>query len=168
MEMIYSLAQDYNVPVLMHFQFDMFNLGFERLGKVMDKWHKVTFIAHSVGFWTNIDAGLAGQAIGYPPGKIIKPGGLSDRYLSDHANFYGDLSAGSGLNALTRDEDHARGFLDRHQDKLLYGSDCADPAGFGPTCIGANIISAVKRLAPSKAIERKLLFGNANKMFRLT
>ena len=54
-------------------------------------------------------------------------GGLTDRYLSDYPNAYADMSAGSGLNALTRDEDHAREFLRRHQDKILYGSDCNDP-----------------------------------------
>ena len=43
--------------------------------------------------------------------------------------MYGDLSAGSGLNALTRDEDFTRDFLTRHQDKLLYGSDCSDHRG---------------------------------------
>ena len=31
--------------------------------------------------------------------------GLTDRYLTDYPNMYGDLSATSGLNALTRDED---------------------------------------------------------------
>ena len=37
--------------------------------------------------------------------------------------MYGDLSAGSGLNALMRDQEHARDFIQRHQDRLLYGSD---------------------------------------------
>jgi len=53
----------------------------------------------------------------------VTTGGLTDRLLADYPNMYGDLSAGSGLNALTRDEVHAREFLARHQDKLLYGSD---------------------------------------------
>jgi predicted TIM-barrel fold metal-dependent hydrolase len=166
MEMIYALAQEYNVPVLLHFQYEMFNTSYERFGKVLEKWPKVNFIGHSVTFWSNIDADFKDQKIGYPTGKI-KAGGMSDKYLSDHENFYGDLSAGSGLNALTRDEEHARGFIERHQDKLLYGSDCPDPAGFGPTCTGANIISAVRRLSPSKSIARKLLYHNANKLFRM-
>jgi predicted TIM-barrel fold metal-dependent hydrolase len=97
----------------------------------------------------------------------VTPGGWTDRYLSDYANMYADMSAGSGLSAMTRDEEHARGFIKRHQDKLLYGSDCADPAGFGPTCTGASMIAAIRRLSPSKEIERKLLFANANKLFRL-
>jgi len=167
MEVVYSLAQEYNVPVLMHFQYETFNTGYERLGKVLAKWPRVIFVGHAVMFWANIDAALANPGAGYPKGPV-KPGGLTDRYLSDHANFYGDLSAGSGLNALVRDEQHARGFLDRHQNKLMFGSDCADSAGFGPTCTGANIISAVRRLAPSKQVERKLLYGNAAHLYRLT
>ena len=87
--------------------------------------------------------------------------------LSDYPNFFGDMSAGSGLNALTRDEDHARGFLERHQDKLMFGSDCADPTGVGEDCTGAQILAAIRKLAGSKAVERKLLYDNAKKFFKL-
>ena len=69
------------------------------------------------------------------------------------------------LVALTRDEDFTRGFMTRHQDKLVYGSDCSDRVGSGPTCSGAATISVVRRLAGSKAIERKLLHDNAKKLF---
>ena len=102
----------------------------------------------------------------YPKGPVT-PGGLTDRYLRDYPNMYGDLSAGSGLNALTRDEDFTRDFLKRHQDKLLYGSDCNDVDGGGAKCQGAQTIAALRRLAASKSIERKLLHGNAKKLFRL-
>ena len=166
MEMIYTLAQQYKVPVLMHFQFETFNTGYERFGAVLKKWPKVNFIAHAQTFWANIDAKHADQKVLYPKGKVT-PGGWSDRYLSDYPNFFGDMSAGSGLNALIRDEDHARGFLERHQDKLIYGSDCPDPAGTGPACTGASMIAAIRRLSPSKQIERKLLFHNASKLFKL-
>jgi predicted TIM-barrel fold metal-dependent hydrolase len=87
--------------------------------------------------------------------------------LSDYANMFGDLSAGSGLNALTRDEEFTRGFLERHQDKLVYGSDCNDLEGAGPKCQGAQTIAAVRRLVGSKAVERKLLYENAKRLFRL-
>jgi predicted TIM-barrel fold metal-dependent hydrolase len=166
MAMIYALAQEYHVPVLMHFQFETFNTGYERFGDVLKKWPKVNFIAHAQTFWANIDAKHADQKMLYPKGKVT-PGGMSDRYLSDYPNFYGDMSAGSGLNALIRDEDHARGFLDRHQEKLIYGSDCPDPAGTGPTCTGSSMIAAIRRLSPSKQVERKLLFHNATKLFKL-
>ena len=40
--------------------------------------------------------------VAYPTGKV-KPGGLTDRMLSDYPNLYGDLSANSGRNAVARD-----------------------------------------------------------------
>ena len=80
----------------------------------------------------------------------MTPGGLTDRYLSDYPNMYGDLSAGSGLNALTRDEDFTRDFLTRHQDKLVFGSDCSDAEGSGPKCQGAQTIAAIRRLAANQ------------------
>ena len=102
----------------------------------------------------------------YSKGKITA-GGLTDRLLTEYPNLYADFSAGSGLGSLTRDEDHARAFLERHQNKLLFGSDCSDKAGTGNSCLGANIIKAIRQLAPSKTIERKVLHDNAKKLFKL-
>jgi predicted TIM-barrel fold metal-dependent hydrolase len=81
--------------------------------------------------------------------------------------MYADLSAGSGLNALSRDEAFTREFLVRHQDKLVYGSDCSDPAGTGPKCQGSQTIALIRRLAATRAIERKLLHDNAKRIFKL-
>lgn len=163
---LYSLAQDYGVPVLLHFQHGTYNLGYERFHKVLEKFPRVNFIGHAQTFWANIDAAHDDQKNLYPKGPI-KAGGLTDRLLSDYANFFGDLSAGSGLNALTRDEEHTRGFLDRHQDKLMYGSDCQDAGGSDAACSGARMMAVVRRLAPSKQAERKMLFENAKRVFRL-
>ena len=81
--------------------------------------------------------------------------------------MYGDLSAGSGLNFLIRDEDHTRAFLERHQDKLLFGTDCNDIFGRGPGCQGAQTLAAIRRLAPSKSVERKLLYHNARRVMKV-
>lgn len=102
----------------------------------------------------------------YPTGKVT-PGGLTDRLLSNYPNMFGDFAAPSGLNAIIRDEDHMREFIERHQDKLLFGSDCTDTMGHGPSCAGAMIINAIRKVSPSKIIERKLLFENAKKLLRL-
>ena len=106
---------------------------------------------------------------GYNEGILapLAQGQLTDRYLGDYPNMYGDLSAGSGLNAFTRDEDHAREFIRRHQDKLMFGSDCHDLDGQGAKCSGAQMIAAIRRLSPSKEIERKLLYWNAKRVFRI-
>ena len=165
MQRIYEVAAHFRVPVLMHWQYKMYNYGFERFYRMLEKYPKTTFIGHAQTWWANIDRNYKDDTTNlYPKGKVT-PGGLTDRYLSDYPNMFGDLSAGSGLNALTRDEAHAREFIQRHQDKLIYGSDCNDLTGVG--CQGAQTIAAVRRLSPSKEIERKLLYGNAKRVFRL-
>lgn len=166
MQRIYQLAQVYEVPVLMHWQFQMFNYNFERFHKMLEKYPRVNFIGHAQTWWANIDKNHSDQSILYPKTKVT-PGGITDRLLSNYPNMFGDLSAGSGLLSMTRDEDQARNFLTRHQDKLLYGSDCDDHIGAGDPCQGAQTIAEIRKLAKSKAIERKLLYGNAKKLFRL-
>jgi predicted TIM-barrel fold metal-dependent hydrolase len=168
MQKLYKMAEDYNVPILMHWQVGSYNYGFERFYKMLEKYPKTTFIGHAQTWWANIDKKCDNDPHNlYPHGKVT-PGGITDKYLSDYPNMFGDLSAGSGNNALKRDMDHTRAFLERHQDKLVYGSDCTDTIGRGVGCSGASTISLVKKLSNSKAIERKLLYGNAKKMFKLS
>jgi predicted TIM-barrel fold metal-dependent hydrolase len=166
MQAIYQLAGKYRVPVLMHWQHAMFNYDFPRFHTMLEKYPDVNFIGHAQTWWANIDKNHTDQSVLYPKTKVTA-GGITDALLTRYPNMYGDMSAGSGLNALLRDEDHARSFMERHQDKLLYGSDCLDADGHGPTCQGAQTIAAIRRLAPTKAIERKLLYDNAKKLFRL-
>jgi len=166
MERLYELAADHRVPLLMHWQHGTYNHGFERFGKILEKFPRTTFIGHAQTWWANIDKNHTDQTLLYPKGKVT-PGGLTDRYLADYPNVFADLSAGSGLNALTRDEDFTVGFFRRHQDKLLYGSDCNDRVGSGPLCQGAQTIAAVRRFAGDKSIERKILYENARRVFRI-
>jgi predicted TIM-barrel fold metal-dependent hydrolase len=166
MQRIYDVARAHHVPVLMHWQHGMYNYGFDRFHRMLERYHGVSFIGHAQTWWANIDA-KADQSVMYPKGPVTR-GGLTDRYLTDYPNMFGDLSAGSGLNALTRDEAFARDFVARHQDKLIFGSDCSDREGTGTSCLGAQIIAAVRQLSASKAVERKLLHGNAVRVFRLS
>ncbi len=146
-----ELAHYFGVPVLLHFEYGTYNLGFERFYKVLERFPQVDFIGHAQTWWLNIDKN-ADPMVLYPKGPVT-PGGLTDRWLSDYHNMYGDLSAGSGLNALLRDEDHARAFLARHQDKLLYGSDCSDRVGSGPKCSGSQQLAL--RCSVSLPIHRR-------------
>jgi predicted TIM-barrel fold metal-dependent hydrolase len=167
MQRIYQIAEAHRVPVLMHWQFQMYNYGFERFYKMLEKYPKVSFLGHAQTWWANIDRNYRDDpAQLYPKGPVAR-GGLTDRYLSDYSNMYGDLSAGSGLNALTRDEDFTRDFLTRHQDKLVFGSDCSDADGAGPKCQGAQTIATIRRLAANHTVERKLLYENAKKLIGL-
>jgi hypothetical protein len=150
----------------MHWQFKMYNYGFDRFHKMLEKYPRVTFLGHAQTWWANVDRNYVDDEKNLYPKGPIAAGGLTDRYLSDYPNMYGDLSAGSGLNALTRDDGFTREFLARHQDKLVFGSDCSDSDGAGEKCSGSQTIATIRRLA-SPDIQRKLFSGNAKKLFRL-
>jgi predicted TIM-barrel fold metal-dependent hydrolase len=163
---IAEVAQEFDVPVLLHFQHETYNFGIDRFHNVLERFPKVRFIGHAQTWWGNIDRNHE-QSIMYPKTKVT-PGGLTDRLLSDYPNMFGDLSAGSGLNALLRDEDHAREFLTRHQDKLLYGSDCNDREGAGEKCSGSKTIAAIRSLSSDPTVTTKIFSKNALRIMRIT
>ena len=164
-ETVASLARDYRVPVLMHFQHERYNRGIVRFHKMLEKFPAVNFIGHAQTWWANIDRDCD-QVTMYPKTKVAR-GGITDRLLSDYPNMFGDMSAGSGLNSMLRDEDEARGFLDRHQDKLLFGSDCNDTFGAGDKCLGAQILAAIRRLAPDPKVQAKIFHRNAERVIKV-
>ena len=164
-DLIASIARAFDVPVLLHFQHKAYNFGYENFHKILERHPRVNFIGHAQTFWGNIDRNHD-QPVMYPKGRVT-PGGITDRLLADYPNMYADLSAGSGLNALGRDEEHAREFIRRHQDKLLYGSDCSDRDGKGKACSGSQQIAAVRRLSPGPEAERKLLYANAARVLKI-
>ena len=160
-----ELAQEYDVPVLMHFEHGHYNTGIERFHTILEKFPKVNFIGHAQTWWGNIDK-KHDQTVMYPKGAVT-PGGISDCLLSDYPNMYGDLSAGSGLNALIRDEAHTVKFIHRHREKLIYGSDCNDIIGRGPSCSGSRAIETIRRLIPDTKIQDKLFSGNIRRVVRI-
>ena len=83
---------------------------------------ETVFVGHAPGFWRYISGGAEHDTATYPAGPIV-PGGRLFDLLDAHENLWADLSAGSGLTALSRDVDHAREFILRHATRLLYGRD---------------------------------------------
>lgn len=166
MQLIATIAQEYQVPVLMHFQHETYNFHFERFHTMLAKFPKVNFIGHAQTFWSNVSKG-GDQKVLYPKDKVT-PGGITDRLLADYPNMYADLSAGSGYGAFHRDPDQGREFIKRHQNKLIFGSDCNDWQGEGEKCSGANQIVQMKELANNnRPILEKLFYKNAEKVFRM-
>lgn len=164
-EVIASLARDYDVPVLLHFEHNRYNLKIERFHRILEKFPTVTFIGHAQTWWGNIDKNHKQQVM-YPKTPVTA-GGITDRYLADYPNMYGDLSAGSGNNALARDKEHAREFLKRHHKKLLYGSDCPDRFGQGKACIGSQTLGLLEELLPDQKMGENILGRNARRILRV-
>jgi len=183
---MYALAAELNVPILVHFQEvphtpteGVFAAGFRNFEAMLKAYPKTKFIGHADAFWANVSADYANE-VAYPAGKI-KRGGITDKLLADYPNLYGDLSANSGNNALSRDPEFTPAFLERHQDKLIFGSDCSctDGKGGGTSqagnpaasrlagkCVARETLSVLKRTA-SPAVFRKLAWDNAHKTYAL-
>ena len=75
---------------------------------------KTKFIAHADTFWANVSADYAYDTA-YPSGPI-KPGGISDKWLTDYPHLWADMSANSCNNFLNRDPAFTAGFLARHSE----------------------------------------------------
>lgn len=170
MDLVYQLARECRVPVLLHFEYQHYNLGIKNLENVLKRYPQVTFIGHAQSWWGNISADL--NPSDYYPKGPIKSGGLIDRLLANYPNIYGDLSADSGLNAISRDPDFASGFLDRHHRKLVWGSDCECRDGKGEGrksgyCIAGRSLGALRSLVPDKAKLRRILYENGANLLHL-
>ena len=119
---IYARCDEYGLPLVFEIntRYCYDEVGLPRLESCLREFKNVKFCGHGPGFWSAISSD--DPRGGYPKGRIT-PGGAVDRLLSEYDNLYADLSAGSGYNALTRDPEFTRGFVDRHWHKLLWGTD---------------------------------------------
>ena len=184
MRKVYDLAADFGVPVTQHFQEvqhfaeeGLFSTGFSRFGAMLKAHPRTTFLGHADAFWANVSADIP-KDVAYPEGPI-KPGGLTDKWLADFPNLYGDMSANSCNNTLNRDPDFMRGFLALHQDKLMFGSDCGCLDGRGKNnqpilaprlkgkCMARETLTALQRLTTPKVF-RKIAWGNGTKLLKLS
>ncbi len=160
MKRVFDIAAEMKVPVMMHIQnYPHFagelpyNTGYTTFDRVLRAHSKTNFIGHGDLFWAHISADVPTDR-GYPSGPI-KPGGLTDRFLSDFPNLYADMSANSGNNALSRDTGFSRQFITRHRSKLIFGSDCSCEDGHGAGVSQGNNPEA-NRLA-GKCVARQTL-----------
>ena len=102
-------------------------LGLPRLERALQKFPKLQFLGHSQKFWAEISGDCTEEVrAGYPKGPVT-PGGRVVELMRAYPNLCGDLSAGSGENAITRDRDFGYAFLEEFQDRLYFGTDICDP-----------------------------------------
>ena len=160
LQRVYALAAELARPVLVHFQEvehfpgeGLWGTGFKRFEAMLKKYPKTRFVGHADAFWANVDAKYANEAA-YPAGPIAR-GGITDKLLGDYENLFGDLSANSGNNAMSRDASFTADFLKRHQHKLVFGSDCSCADGKGSGTSQSNNPAAARLLG--KCVARETL-----------
>jgi len=97
--------------------------GLPQLERVLQMFPKLKFLAHSQSFWAEIGKLETPAArYGYPKHQITEEG-VVPKLFRRYPNLHGDLSAGSGCNALARDPEYGVKFLNEFQDRLLFGTD---------------------------------------------
>ncbi|MCK5844697.1 MAG: amidohydrolase family protein [Victivallales bacterium] len=128
---LFHHAGECGLPVLFHLSPRKCGLygvidkhGLPGLEEVLREFPKTIFIGHAPAFWNEIDEDAKSSKArnGYPKGPIKNEGALW-RLMETCPNLYGDFSAGSGHNALTRDPETGVRFLKKFQKKVFFGTD---------------------------------------------
>ena len=88
--------------------------------------------------------------------------GAIDKLMNTYPNLWGDLSAGSGAQAISRDPAFGREFLIRRQDRLLFGTDYLQPGQAVPQ------FQLLDSLNLPAQVRHKVFRGNAEKLLQLT
>jgi len=130
---LFKHAEACNMSVTFHIGADngdyglIDEFGLPRLEKTLQQFPDLTFLAHSQRWWAHMSGDVTeAEFCGYPEGRVA-PGGRVVELMRKYPNLCGDLSAGSGCNALLRDPEFAYGFIEEFQDRLFFGTDICDP-----------------------------------------
>lgn len=170
---LFSSAEKLKLPVLCHlspepgFHYGVCDYGgLPLLEKTLQKFPHLNFIGHSQVFWLEIsgDCPQSGNNARNNFGRgPVKQGGTVERLMETYPNLYGDLSAYSGSCAILRDETYGLAFLERFQDRLLFGTDTINQYTIFPLCAYLDKCATDGRL--SWTAYEKICFKNASKLF---
>ena len=150
-------------------------VGLPRLEKVLRAFPQLIFLGHSQPFWAEISTDViqGGQRARYPTGPVT-PGRVVE-LMRSYPNLHGDLSAGSGFGAMSRDPEFGYRFLEEFQDRLYWGTDIARMPP--DVCIEDyvknkwRIVGYFKALKVDRLISReaydKITWRNANRLLKL-
>ena len=139
-------------------------LGLPRLERVLEAFPNLVFLAHSQVFWSEISADVTEENRGgYPKGKVV-PGRVVE-LMRTYPNLHGDLSAGSGYNAIHRDPGFGCQFMEEFQDRLYFATDIAHEVQSLPI-VGYFRDLESKELISAEAFA-KITWKNANQLFGL-
>jgi uncharacterized protein len=131
------------------------------LEKVLQENPDGVFIGHAQGWWASISGDVAQNELQAYPEGTVAPGGAIDTLMEKYPNLYGDLSAGSGANAITRDKTFGREFLIRRADRLLFGTDYLAPEQQVPQ------LTIFEEMDLPEDVQEKIFRANARRLLQL-
>ena len=161
MKRIYTACGEVDFPVTIHID-DKHAVdlpGLPGLEDILKEFPHVNFLAHANGWWNSI-SGDVSTFTGYPK-EPVTPGGAVLRLLGEYPNLHGDLSANSGLNAVTRDPEVGLKFLNDYSDKLIFGTDALGNKG------GEGHFDFYNKLDLPLSVKNKIFKENAKSLLKL-
>lgn len=160
---LYQACAELDLPVLFHMDGyrNTDEPGLPGLEHVLQQVPEAMFVGHAQGWWASISGDVTAEEMhGYPDGPV-EPGGALDRLLEEYANLHGDLSAGSGANAIQRDRSFGREFVIRWADRLLFATDYLAPGQDVPQ------FELYRSLDLPDDVEAKIYRENARQLLQL-
>ena len=105
-------AAELKLPILFHLdnERNMDKPGLPGLAKVLEAVPNGIFSGHANGWWASISGDATQADFGAYPNRKTTPGRAIDALMDRFPNIYGDLSAGSGSNAILRDVEFGKEF----------------------------------------------------------
>jgi len=92
-----------------------------KLNRALENFRDVKFVAHGPHFWNNFGS-RSKNFLFHETGKVKNRGLIWDM-LEANPNLFCDISGFSGWNALQRDKDLSREFLESFNTHILFGTD---------------------------------------------
>ena len=139
--------------------------GLPQLDYVLGTFPKLILLGHGPAFWSEIGALEKIDDRGGYPKYPVRAEGAVPALFRRHPNLWGDLSAGSGYNALARDPDYAAKFLAEFQDRLCFGTDICRADQELP--LAAFLLDLRKKGALSETAFAKIARENARRLLKI-
>jgi uncharacterized protein len=144
-------------------------LHLPRLERMAQAFPKLKLLCHSQAFWSEISADVTEQTRGGYPKTPVRDEGRAVQLMRQCPNLYGDLSAGSGYNAVRRDPEFGFRFLTEFQDRLCFGTDVCAPHNRKDVLVwlASFLRQAVADGKITKAVFDKVTHANAARLLGL-
>ena len=161
---IYAACGELELPLLFHHdeQRNMDSPGLPGLERALKENPHTHFIGHGPGWWASISVNITHADLARYPDGTVAPGGAIDTLMEKYPNLHGDLSAGSGARAISRDPTFGRDFMIRRADRLMFGTDFLAPGQEVPQ------LTLFRQMQLPAEVQAKVFRDNTRKLLRLT
>ncbi len=139
--------------------------GLPQLEMILRSMPKLILLGHGPAFWSEMGVLETVADRGGYPRYPIKAEGAVPKLFRRYPNLWGDLSAGSGYNALTRDRAYGIKFLNEFQDRLCFGTDICYAKQDLP--LAGFLLELKAEGALSEETFEKIARGNARKLLKI-